>query len=75
MKLFFVVAVAAIMALFAMNGTAPKHISSSGPVETVTVNEQVELGAVKWNRDLDAAKKKSAETGKPVLVLFQEVPG
>lgn len=39
-------------------------------------NEQnVELGAVSWGRDLEAAKKKSAETGKPVLVLFQEVPG
>lgn len=36
---------------------------------------QVELGQVKWNRDLDAAKKLSLETGKPLFVQFQEVPG
>lgn len=35
----------------------------------------VELGQVKWQRDLDAAKKKSEETGKPLFVQFQEVPG
>lgn len=35
----------------------------------------VEVGHVRWGRDLDAAYAQSAETGKPVLVLFQEVPG
>lgn len=35
----------------------------------------VEIGLVDWNRDLDAALATSAKTGKPVLVLFQEVPG
>lgn len=35
----------------------------------------VEIGLVDWNRDLDAALAKSSETGKPVFVLFQEVPG
>lgn len=35
----------------------------------------VEVGLVKWGRDLDAALNKSAETGKPVFVLFQEIPG
>jgi hypothetical protein len=35
----------------------------------------VEVGLVKWGRDLDGALKTSAETGRPVLVLFQEVPG
>ena len=35
----------------------------------------VEVGKVHWGRDLDAAFEKSAQTGKPVLVLFQEVPG
>ena len=38
-------------------------------------NQAEELGNVAWGRDLDAAKAKSAETGKPILVLFQEVPG
>ena len=38
-------------------------------------NQAEELGQVSWGRDLDDAKSKSAETGKPILVLFQEVPG
>ena len=37
--------------------------------------ETVELGKVKWNRDLEAAKALSAKTGKPMFVQFQEVPG
>jgi len=34
-----------------------------------------EIGTVKWSRDLDAALKKSKESGKPIFLLFQEVPG
>ena len=36
---------------------------------------QVELGQVDWNRDLEAAKTLSSQTGKPLFVQFQEVPG
>ena len=35
----------------------------------------VELGAVRWNRDLEKAKAASTRTGKPLFVQFQEVPG
>lgn len=45
---------------------------------SIAVNEpeiQVELGQVRWGRDIELAKKQSATSGKPVLVLFQEVPG
>lgn len=35
----------------------------------------VELGKVDWKTDHDAALALSAETGKPVFLLFQEVPG
>ncbi|GJQ57932.1 MAG: hypothetical protein D8M57_04185 [Candidatus Scalindua sp. AMX11] len=35
----------------------------------------VEVGSVKWGRDLDDALTKSSETGRPVFLLFQEVPG
>ena len=38
-------------------------------------NPAKELGSVKWKRDLNAAKKTSAESGKPLMLLFQEVPG
>lgn len=34
-----------------------------------------ELGAVTWGRDLDRALADSRGSGRPVLVLFQEVPG
>ena len=32
----------------------------------------IEAGDVRWGRDFDAAL---ANSGKPVLVLFQEIPG
>ena len=35
----------------------------------------VEVGTVRWGRDLDLAFERSKETGKPIAVLFQEVPG
>jgi len=38
-------------------------------------NQTEELGKVSWFRDYDAALKAATKTKKPVLVLFQEVPG
>ena len=35
----------------------------------------VEVGNVQWGRDFEAALENSAASGKPVLMLFQEVPG
>ena len=40
-----------------------------------TTKNPIEAGDVRWGRDLDAALNNSAKTGKPVLVLFQEIPG
>ena len=34
-----------------------------------------ELGKVNWERDLDNGLQQAAREGKPVLLLFQEVPG
>lgn len=34
-----------------------------------------ELGAVHWLRDLDLGQAEAQKTGKPILILFQEVPG
>ena len=34
-----------------------------------------ELGTVRWGRSLEEAWPRSAETGRPVFALFQEVPG
>ena len=35
----------------------------------------VELGKVKWIRDIDEGVAQAKKTKKPILVLFQEVPG
>ena len=37
--------------------------------------QPVEVGVVDWLRDLGEARELSAETGKPIFALFQEVPG
>jgi hypothetical protein len=37
--------------------------------------KEIEVGTVKWGRDLKSAQKESAQQGKPILALFQEVPG
>ncbi len=34
-----------------------------------------ELGRVGWIRDFDAGLARAAEVDKPMLLLFQEVPG
>lgn len=34
-----------------------------------------ELGNISWHRDYDQAITESSSTGKPILILFQEVPG
>ncbi len=35
----------------------------------------VEVGSVHWGRNIDTALTESAETGKPIFLFFQEVPG
>lgn len=35
----------------------------------------IELGKVKWDRKLEPSLEKAAKDGKPVLLLFQEIPG
>lgn len=35
----------------------------------------VELGTVSWSRDYDASLKTVRTSGKPMFLLFQEVPG
>lgn len=37
--------------------------------------QPVELGTVKWSRDLAATLEATGKSGKPVFLLFQEVPG
>ena len=41
----------------------------------VSFREHRELGEIAWQRDYDRGLALAAEQGKPVLLLFQEVPG
>jgi Thioredoxin-like len=45
----------------------------AGPVSPRT--QPQELGTIQWHRGFDAAAAASKQSGKPLLVLFQEVPG
>lgn len=45
------------------------------PHGTAAKDNPVEIGLVSWGRDLDQALRLSGETGRPVFLLFQEVPG
>ena len=42
---------------------------------SVLAQQPRELGKVAWERDFESAKEKAAAAGKPILLLFQEVPG
>ncbi len=43
--------------------------------EAAAAATPVELGQVDWQRDLGGALAQSKSSGKPLAVLFQEVPG
>jgi hypothetical protein len=45
------------------------------PIPQSPVNQPEELGKVHWLRDLELGKTESQKSGKPILILFQEVPG
>lgn len=44
-------------------------------VSLISCTADVEVGKVGWGRDLEKAYADADKSGKPVLVLFQEVPG
>ena len=60
--------------LFASIGLATTLLASS-IAGAPRVNPEPELGLVRWGRDLDQAFAASRTSGRPVLALFDEVPG
>lgn len=62
----------AVKPLQAGNSSQEEVILPSG--QTLAAKAK-EIGLVKWRRNLDLALETSEKSGKPVLVLFQEVPG
>ena len=51
-----------------------KALNEQNPVDNISQNPE-ELGNVLWLRDLDSGQIEARKTGKPMLILFQEVPG
>lgn len=48
----------------------------SGISQRTNVSDQpIELGEVSWYRNMEKAQRKASEENKPIIVLFQEVPG
>ena len=45
------------------------------PSGVVAIDNPIEIGSVNWGRDLDKALRLSSQTGRPVFLFFQEVPG
>jgi hypothetical protein len=50
-------------------------LSVQAQEKTNSSNQSEELGTVSWHRDYNSAITLSKEESKPVLILFQEVPG
>lgn len=44
-------------------------------ITNTTTGQPIEVGKVEWLRDLDTAREQSMANGKPIFLLFQEVPG
>jgi peptide methionine sulfoxide reductase MsrA len=42
---------------------------------SLTAQQRIELGNVKWERNYDTALQKAKDSDKPLFILFQEVPG
>ena len=59
--------IALIIALLAVGFTFSQGNKPAG-------KQPVELGTVKWSRDLDASLASAKKSGQPELLLFQEVP-
>lgn len=45
------------------------------PLPVATGETPVEFGAVAWGRELEPALAAASRAEKPVMLLFQEVPG
>lgn len=60
----------ALLSFPGLAGLASARAQDAGPAAA-----PVELGQVAWQRDLDRALADSKQSGRPVFLFFQEVPG
>ncbi len=66
---------AALMCAAFMNTHASAGPAATSAPALATVKQPRELGAVPWMRDFESARQASRSSGRPMLVLFDEVPG
>jgi hypothetical protein len=64
-------------AAFLMLSPTPENLRAQQPAANAERDREAakELGAVHWQRDLDAAQQLAERQHKPVFLLFQEIPG
>lgn len=53
----------------------PAAAAPADPVELSWPDQPAELGRVRWLRGFEAARARAEASGRPLLVLFDEVPG
>lgn len=57
---------------------AQGQLADTSPTEAPTAQDQspaAELGKINWHRDFEKAAAESGKTGKPLMVVFGELPG
>ena len=65
------------IAVFALPSFIPSELEGEPEmmINTVNPNQPEELGAVNWQRNFEQSFAEAERIGKPVFILFQEVPG
>ncbi|XAL99692.1 hypothetical protein OT109_19200 [Phycisphaeraceae bacterium D3-23] len=58
-----------------VNQDATGQAEQEPPVVNAQHDGPIELGRVDWIRNYEEGVAQAEETGKPMLLLFQEVPG
>jgi hypothetical protein len=57
------------------SGTLLLAVTQAGCQPASRLQNPEEVGKVTWGRDYEAALASAKTTGKPIFLLFQEVPG
>ena len=73
--LLSVLSLSAMAAAFLIPKNGKTAAQLPPPIPVVTNGQPEELGQVQWIRDLDQGRAEAQKSGKPILILFQEVPG
>lgn len=56
-------------------GTTTDDTEVDVTANSARIDQPIELGNVRWERDYAAARTHAAQTDRDLLMLFQEVPG